>query len=55
VVINLSDEPLDDPARFTRLLEIVPGDAAHRSASRRKFSSYRERGLNPEHHKIGQT
>jgi DNA polymerase-3 subunit chi len=49
VVINLSDEPLGDPERFARLLEIVPGDAAHRSASRRKFRSYRERGLDPAH------
>jgi len=55
VVINLSEEPLGDPTRFTRLLEIVPGDAAHRSASRRKFLSYRERGLDPAHHQIGQT
>jgi DNA polymerase-3 subunit chi len=55
VVINLSDEPLADPARFARLLEIVPGDAEHRSASRRKFSRYREQGLAPAHHKIGRT
>jgi DNA polymerase-3 subunit chi len=55
VVINLSDTPLRNPVRFARLLEIVPGDPGHRAASRQKFRAYRDLGLDPAHHTIGNT
>jgi DNA polymerase-3 subunit chi len=53
VVINLGEAPLEQPVRFARLLEIVPGDPSRRAASRQKFRSYRDLGLEPIHHKIG--
>jgi len=55
VVINLANSAVPDPARFSRLLEIVPGDEGRRLASRHKFREYREQGLKPESHEIGKT
>ena len=55
VVINLANSAVPDPARFSRLLEIVPGDESRRLASRQKFREYREQGLKPESHEIGKT
>ena len=53
VVINLAETPIPDPARFRRLLEIVPGAEQHRLASREKFREYRKLGLKPVSHTIG--
>lgn len=53
LVINLATEPMPEPARFRRLLEIVPANPAQREASRVKYRTYREQGLNPETHKMG--
>jgi DNA polymerase-3 subunit chi len=53
VVINLADTAIPEPARFKRLLEIVPGAEQHRLASREKFREYRKLGLSPVSHTIG--
>lgn len=53
LLINLTAEPVPDPGRFRRLLEIVPADAEQRSASREKYKAYRELGLEPSTHTIG--
>lgn len=52
VVINLCPQPIDQPERFQRLLEIVPGIEEERRASREKFRFYRQRGLAPKTHEI---
>jgi len=52
VVINLCPDPVPDPARFKRLLEIVPYDASDREASRTKYKTYREQGLKPQTNEI---
>jgi len=52
VVINLTAEPVPEPARFRRLLEIVPADADLRESSRAKFRTYRSLGLEPNHHEM---
>lgn len=52
VVINLTTNPIKDPRRFRRLLEIVPHRDAERAASREKFRAYRELGLEPGTHDI---
>ena len=52
LVINMTSQALPEPTRFRRLLEIVPADNARRSASRIKFKTYREQGLDPAHHEI---
>ena len=52
LVINLSQQPIDDPGRFGRLLEIVPHQKAERDASREKFRYYRNQGLDPKTHEI---
>ncbi len=52
VVINLCPEPIPEPARFKRLLEIVPQQATERENSRQKFRNYREQGITPRMHEI---
>jgi len=52
VVINLTADPVPEPGRFRRLLEIVPADARLRESSRTKFRAYRGLGLEPNHHKV---
>jgi DNA polymerase-3 subunit chi len=54
VVINLTDQPVSEPGRFRRLLEIVPGADQQRLASRQKFRIYRDLGLEPTTHQIKQ-
>jgi DNA polymerase-3 subunit chi len=51
-VINLSATAVPEPARFRRLLEIVPADEQLRESSRDKFRAYRSQGLEPNHHQI---
>lgn len=55
VIINLAASAVPEPARFKRLLEIVPPDASQRDASRMKFRQYRDQGLDPAHHTIGKS
>jgi DNA polymerase-3 subunit chi len=52
LVINLTGEPVPEPGRFRRLLEIVPADPGLREASRTKFRVYRSLGLEPTHHEM---
>ena len=52
LVINLAGEPVPEPARFRRLLEIVPANPEQREASREKYRAYREQGLSPETYKM---
>ena len=53
LVINLCADPVPEPGRFRRLLEIVPAQPELRTASRVKYKLYRDQGLNPETHKMG--
>jgi DNA polymerase-3 subunit chi len=55
VIINLASTAVPEPARFRRLLEIVPPQADQRTASREKFRQYRDQGLEPAHHAIGKS
>ena len=52
VIINLTGTAVSEPDRFKRLLEIVPGNPSQRTASRHKFRTYREQGLDPVSHPI---
>jgi DNA polymerase-3 subunit chi len=53
VVINLCIQPVPEPQRFNRLLEIVPQKPEDRQASRQKFRAYRQLGIEPATHNIG--
>jgi len=55
VLVNLGAEVPRFYDRFERVLEIVAGDAAQRGQSRERFKFYRDAGLAPETHKIGET
>ena len=52
VLINLTEESVDQPERFKRLLELVPANPVQRQHSREKFKWYREQGLEPVSHPI---
>ena len=52
VVINLCPEAIPQPEGFSRILEIVPYATDEREASRVKFRTYRNLGLDPKTHEI---
>ena len=52
VIVYLTADPIPQPLRFRRLLEIVPADTALRAASRTKYREYQRLGLNPNHHEM---
>lgn len=53
VIINLSLEArLDIPRGCTRAFEIVSQQSEVLDATRKRFAAYRERGLQPETHKL---
>ncbi len=52
VVINLCPQPIPEPDRFQRLLEIVPHQDFERENSREKFRVYRGQGISPRMHEI---
>ena len=52
VVINLCQEAVPQPERFSRVLEIVPYADDEKAASRVKFRVYRNLGLDPQTHEI---
>ncbi|HEU5297434.1 MAG TPA: DNA polymerase III subunit chi [Burkholderiaceae bacterium] len=47
VVINLGDQPVDEPQRFERIIEIVGDAAADRQAGRARWRHYTTLGLTP--------
>lgn len=47
VVINLGRDPIPEPGKFRRVLEIVPFAEDERQASRAKYRYYRSLGLKP--------
>ncbi len=52
IVINLCPEAVPQPKRFSRVLEIVPYAENERQASRVKYKTYVNCGLNPRTHEI---
>ena len=53
VLINLCDEVPGFFSRFSRVAEIISGDAATRQQGRERFKYYRERGYPLESHELG--
>lgn len=53
VLINLADPVPDRFDRFSRVAEIINQDETTRSAGRRRYRFYRDRGLNPMTHHLG--
>ena len=54
VVINLGPEAVPQPARFSRVLEIVPYATDEREASRVKYKTYRDQGITPRTQEFNQ-
>lgn len=55
VLINLAEPIPDSFDRFSRLVEIINQDEATRTAGRRRYRFYRERGLSPVTHQLAVT
>jgi DNA polymerase-3 subunit chi len=47
VVVNLGEQPVTDPGRFARIVEIVGSEAAERQAGRARWRHYAAHGLTP--------
>ncbi|HUR42334.1 MAG TPA: DNA polymerase III subunit chi [Verrucomicrobiae bacterium] len=52
VLLNLAPEAPAFADRFERVLEVVAGDAATRARSRQRYKSYKDRGFEPETHRL---
>jgi len=48
VVVNLGEQPIEQPARFERIVEIVGDAQAERLAGRARWRHYVASGLTPE-------
>jgi DNA polymerase-3 subunit chi len=55
VLLNLDDDVPDADwcARFDRVIEVVSRDEADRAAARNRFRAWRERGVTPTTHEVG--
>ena len=49
VVVNLGERPVDEPARFDRIIEIVGDAEGDRQAGRARWRHYVALGLKPAH------
>jgi DNA polymerase-3 subunit chi len=49
VVVNLGEQPIAEPARFDRIIEIVGDTDDDRVAGRARWRHYVTQGLKPEH------
>jgi DNA polymerase-3 subunit chi len=52
LLLNLGADVPDGYALFTRIAEIIDGDALRRRQGRERFRHYRERGIAPETHNL---
>jgi DNA polymerase-3 subunit chi len=52
VLVNLASAPPPAAEAWTRIAEIVDGDAGRRQSGRERFRAYRERGLAPTTHEM---
>jgi DNA polymerase-3 subunit chi len=53
ILVNLGPTVPDGIETFARVVEFVDADPTRRDAGRRRFVTYRDRGLPPETHKVG--
>jgi DNA polymerase-3 subunit chi len=53
LLVNLAPDAPDFYERYPRIAEFVDAEPARRDLGRRRFAWYRERGLAPETHKLG--
>ena len=52
-LLSLRATAVPDMLRFARVLDVVDGEPARRDAGRARFRFYREQGLEPRHHNLG--
>jgi DNA polymerase IIIc chi subunit len=51
-LLALRDEPSAEALTFGRVIEVIDGEAACRTAGRNRFRYYREQGATPTHHQL---
>ncbi|MBX2869822.1 MAG: DNA polymerase III subunit chi [Acidiferrobacterales bacterium] len=51
-LISLTEEVPQSAARFSRVADLIGGDAQQKQSGRLRFRSYRENGIEPTTHKI---
>ena len=54
VVVNLADMLSDEMFGFSRIVDLVSGEQNDRLAGRERFQNYRNKGHEPNTHKLGQ-
>jgi len=54
LLVNLGRDVPPDFERYGRVAEVIDGEEARRHAGRERFRFYRERGIEPETHTVGQ-
>mgnify|MGYP002790281654 CR=1 FL=1 len=53
VLVNLSTELPREPGRFERIIEVIDGEERRRQQGRERFRAYRDLGIEPETHSLG--
>jgi DNA polymerase III subunit chi len=53
VLVNLSAALPGEPERFERIVEVIDAEESRRRQGRERFRAYRERGIMPETHNLG--
>ena len=51
-LLALRDEPSAEALSFSRVIEVIDGEAGCRTAGRARFRYYREHGATPTHHEL---
>lgn len=52
ICLNVSGKPVEQPARFQRILELVPADEPSRQAARQRWQHYKQSGFILNHHDV---
>jgi len=52
ICLNVSGKPVEQPARFPRILELFPADEPSRRAARERWQHYKQTGFVLNHHEV---
>ncbi|MXZ80736.1 MAG: DNA polymerase III subunit chi [Gammaproteobacteria bacterium] len=54
VLVNLREQVSEEHFKYDRVVELVGGDEADRASARNRYRSYRDQGVEPKTHRMGQ-
>ncbi|SEL96388.1 MULTISPECIES: DNA polymerase III subunit chi [unclassified Acinetobacter] len=52
IVFNFHIHALEDPSRFSHIIEIIENNEAAKEIGREKYKTYRKLGISPQTHKL---